>query len=92
MPRRQAYSVADETDLTFSGLIAFNDPPLADAAETLAALRADGVEVKILTGDNELVATHVCMQAGLARAVDDRVLAARTARQGARRRPLAQGR
>ena len=66
VPRREAYSVADETELAFSGLVAFSDPPLADAAETLAALRADGVEVKILTGDNELVAAHVCAQAGLA--------------------------
>ncbi|HTL94969.1 MAG TPA: magnesium-translocating P-type ATPase [Gemmatimonadaceae bacterium] len=68
VPRRGAYSVADETDLTFAGLIAFSDPPLADAAETLAALRGDGVDVKILTGDNELVAAHVCAEAGLATA------------------------
>ena len=66
VPRRTAYTVADETDLAFAGLIAFSDPPLPDAAETLAAMRADGVDVKILTGDNELVAAHVCAQAGLA--------------------------
>jgi len=66
VPRRTAYTVSDETDLAFAGLIAFSDPPLPDAAETLAALRADGVDVKILTGDNELVAAHVCAQAGLA--------------------------
>src|SRR5438876_865862 len=34
-------------------------------AETLRALRRDGVVVKILTGDNELVAQHVCSQVGL---------------------------
>jgi Mg2+-importing ATPase len=66
VPRRTAYTVADEADLAFAGLVAFSDPPLPDAAATLAALRADGVNVKILTGDNELVAAHVCAQAGLA--------------------------
>jgi len=65
VPVRDAYAVADEVDLSFAGFIAFSDPPLADAAETLAAMRADGVDVKILTGDNELVAAHVCAQAGL---------------------------
>ena len=34
--------------------------------ETIAALRADGVEVKIVTGDNELVTQRICTQVGLA--------------------------
>ncbi len=34
-------------------------------AESIAALRADGVKIKILTGDNELVTRHVCMQVGI---------------------------
>src|SRR5207248_9981665 len=29
------------------------------------SLKRDGVQVKILTGDNELVARHVCEQVGL---------------------------
>ena len=66
VPTRDAYTVSDETELSFAGFIAFSDPPLADAKATLAALRADGVDVKILTGDNELVAAHVCALAGLA--------------------------
>ena len=49
------YSVDDEGHLTLAGFLAFADPPLPDAAEALAALRRDGVEVKIITGDGDLV-------------------------------------
>src|SRR5215510_16510631 len=46
---REAYSTADERDLTLAGFLAFGDPPLPDAGETIAALKRDGVEVKIIT-------------------------------------------
>src|SRR5262249_14891530 len=65
MERQPAYTVADERDLVFVGFAAFLDPPHESAAETLAALRADGVEVKIITGDNELVTRRICAQVGL---------------------------
>ena len=60
-----AYAVGDEKDLTFCGYLAFADPPNPDAAASLAALQRDGVQLKILTGDNELVTRHVCQQVGL---------------------------
>jgi len=60
-----AYGVADEKDLVLSGYVTFCDPPLVDAGEALEAMRRDGVQVKILTGDNELVTGHVCKQVGL---------------------------
>jgi Mg2+-importing ATPase len=60
-----AYAVSDERDLVLVGFAAFLDPPLPGVPETLAALRADGVEVKILTGDNELVTRRICEQVGL---------------------------
>ena len=56
---------ADECSLTLAGFLAFSDPPDPDAAASLAALKRDGVTVKILTGDNELVAAHICAQVGL---------------------------
>ncbi|MGD1073542.1 MAG: magnesium-translocating P-type ATPase [Bryobacteraceae bacterium] len=59
------YSVADEARLTLAGFLTFSDPPLPDAAETLAKLRKDGVNVKIITGDGELVTAHVCGMVGL---------------------------
>jgi P-type Mg2+ transporter len=47
------------------GFVAFADPARDDAKETLLALKRDGVSVKILTGDNELVTRHVCEAVGL---------------------------
>jgi Mg2+-importing ATPase len=53
------YRSKDESDLVLAGFIAFLDPPKESSAEALAALRAKGVEVKILTGDSELVARRI---------------------------------
>ncbi|MGA7596206.1 MAG: magnesium-translocating P-type ATPase [Gallionella sp.] len=52
--------VDDETELTFAGFAAFLDPPKASAAQALKALAADNVQVKIVTGDSELVTRYVC--------------------------------
>ncbi len=65
LPSQSAYSRADEHDLTLLGYLTFADPPLEDVDEMLEALRRDGVTVKILTGDNELVTRHVCERVGL---------------------------
>jgi Mg2+-importing ATPase len=62
---RPAYSAADERDLGLAGFLTFADPPLPETPGALADLRRDGVAVKIVTGDNELVARHVCAQVGL---------------------------
>ena len=59
------YTVADERGLVFVGFAAFLDPPLEGVAETLRALRQDGIEVKIITGDNELVTRNICDAVGL---------------------------
>jgi P-type Mg2+ transporter len=65
LPMRENYAVDDEQNMTLLGFLTFFDPPLEDVGEVLQALRRDGVEVKIITGDNELVARHVCEQVGL---------------------------
>ncbi len=65
VPMRSSYSVHDERDLTLAGFLAFADPPLEDCDETIADLKRDGVEVKIITGDSDLVTRHVCSQVGL---------------------------
>jgi len=62
---QNAYSVADEHDLTLVGFLAFGDPPRTDAAAAIADLRRDGVEVKIITGDSDLVSGTICGQVGL---------------------------
>ena len=60
-----SYRVCDGKDMVLLGFLAFNDPPLADASELIKKLKFEGVSVKILTGDNDLVARHVCEQVGL---------------------------
>ncbi|MFK0292931.1 magnesium-translocating P-type ATPase [Streptomyces sp. NPDC090442] len=62
---RQTYSVADEAELTLIGFLAFLDPPKQDAAQALRALSDNGVTVKVVTGDNELVAARVCADVGI---------------------------
>ena len=64
-PVKEQYSVADESELTLIGHIAFLDPPKESTAPALAALRGHGVTVKILTGDNELVTAKICKEVGL---------------------------
>jgi Mg2+-importing ATPase len=59
------YTKEDERGLVLAGFVAFSDPVLPDSVAALADLKRDGVEVKILTGDNDLVARHVCEQVGL---------------------------
>jgi Mg2+-importing ATPase len=59
------FTTADERDLTLVGFLTFADHPLEGVRESLNALRDDGVEVKILTGDNELVTRHICGQVGI---------------------------
>jgi Mg2+-importing ATPase len=54
-----------ERELCLAGFLAFLDPPLPDVAATVAALRRDGVEVKILSGDDPLVVRHVCQAVGI---------------------------
>ena len=62
---KDAYRAEDEKDLVLAGFLTFSDPPLESAKSSLLALRSDGIEVKILTGDNELVTQHICAQVGL---------------------------
>lgn len=62
---RDTYTVADEDGLTLIGFLAFLDPPKRDAAEALRALADNGIAVKVVTGDNELVAARVCADVGI---------------------------
>ncbi len=64
-PGQRTCSVQDETGLTLLGYVAFLDPPKESAGEAVAALRRQGVRVKILTGDNDVIAGKVCRDVGL---------------------------
>ncbi|MDR1606216.1 MAG: magnesium-translocating P-type ATPase [Streptococcaceae bacterium] len=59
------FSIADESDMVLIGYLAFLDPPKETTKQALEALKHNGVDVKVLTGDNELVTRSVCKQVGL---------------------------
>jgi Mg2+-importing ATPase len=60
-----AYSATDERDLTLLGYIAFLDPPKDSAREAIARLAGKGVQIKILTGDNEVITRKICREVNI---------------------------
>ncbi|MBD9355399.1 magnesium-translocating P-type ATPase [Methylomonas albis] len=66
MPGKTKFAKDDETGLRFLGFLTLFDPPKADCAATISLLREQGVTLKIITGDNRLVAETVAGQLGLA--------------------------
>jgi len=62
---KEVYSKDDECDLILKGYIAFLDPPRPTAKKTIETLRSLGIEFKVLTGDNELVAKKICSDVGI---------------------------
>lgn len=59
------YAKGDEAGLTVRGFLTFLDPPKDSAAPALSALKEHGVAVKVLTGDDPVVAAKVCREVGL---------------------------
>lgn len=55
----------DESEMIFSGFLILFDPPKANVLETITGLKNLGVSLKIITGDNHLVAASVSQQMGL---------------------------
>jgi Mg2+-importing ATPase len=62
---QKLYSVADESGLVLLGYVAFLDPPKESAKAAIESLQACGVQIKILTGDNEIITRKVCHEVGL---------------------------
>lgn len=52
-------------DWRFLGILPLYDPPRADSRETIAAARAHGIDVKMVTGDNTAIAREISSQLGL---------------------------
>jgi len=59
------FTKADESELVLTGYLAFLDPPKDSAAKAITALRQNGVTVKVITGDNDLVTRKVCTEVGI---------------------------
>ncbi len=65
-PQQHVCAARDEYDLVLVGYIAFLDPPKESAAQAIAEMSTHGIEVKVLTGDNEIVTRKICRDVGLA--------------------------
>ncbi len=63
--RAGSYERDEENGLTFAGFLRFLDPPKADVRKTIVDLAERGVQLKIITGDNQKVARHVAEAVGL---------------------------
>ena len=62
---KDVYSKEDEQELILKGYVAFLDPPKPTTRKTIEALKELGIELKVLTGDNELVTKKICSEVGL---------------------------
>ena len=63
----QSIDKTSETDMTFLGFLVLYDPPKPGIAATIARMRKLGVTLKIITGDNRLVAASIAAQVGMAK-------------------------
>lgn len=59
------YSTEDEKDMTLIGFMGFLDPAKESAITAISSLHEHGVDVKVLTGDNAIVAQKVCQDVGI---------------------------
>lgn len=62
---QSSYTRGDEHDLIFMGFLLFFDGPKDGVQEAIGDLAALGVDLKIITGDNRLVASHSAEAVGL---------------------------
>jgi Mg2+-importing ATPase len=56
---------ADETEMTFAGYLIFTDPLKATIPATMQQLASLGIQLKLITGDNRIVALSIGRQVGL---------------------------
>lgn len=65
LSKENNFAVEDEKDMVLIGYLAFLDPPKESAAQAVKQLHEHGVEVKVLSGDNEAVVKTVSRQVGI---------------------------
>jgi Mg2+-importing ATPase len=65
LPKDRSFHVKDEDGMKLIGYVALLDPPKLSARKAIIDLQKRGVQVKVLTGDNDAVAKYVCSQVGL---------------------------
>ncbi|CZH38347.1 TPA: magnesium-translocating P-type ATPase [Legionella pneumophila subsp. pneumophila] len=65
MDRQLKYTQSDEKEMIFAGFLAFTDPLLEDIPKVIKDLRHEGINIKILSGDNLIVTQHICQKVGM---------------------------
>lgn len=65
IPDENNFSINDESNMVLMGYIGFLDPPKESAKQAIKSLSNSGIEVKILTGDNDAVTRKICKEVGL---------------------------
>ncbi|AXK50700.1 magnesium-translocating P-type ATPase [Spiroplasma alleghenense] len=63
--QKESYTEKDEKDLIFYGFASFLDAPKPSASKMIKLLKDNGVDLKILTGDNEEITKTICKRVGL---------------------------
>lgn len=59
------YSVKDENEMVLAGFIGFLDPAKPSAKNAIQGLQKSGVNIKVLTGDNEIITKKICTDVGI---------------------------
>lgn len=62
---KKEFTEEDEGDQIFCGYVIFTDPVKTSAKQAIKDMAGYGIDVKVLTGDNEYVTRHVCEQIGI---------------------------
>lgn len=62
---KKEYSVEDEKNLTLLGFMAFLDPPKDTSKKAIDKFHQYNVDVKVLTGDNEIITRKICKEVNL---------------------------
>lgn len=65
VPLQEKYGFGDEKDMVFMGFLLLFDHPKEDVSQTILDLAHNGVSLRIITGDNKLIATHIAEAVGL---------------------------
>ena len=65
VPDENIFSIKDESNMVLIGYMGFLDPPKDSAVSAIKALHEHGVTVKVLTGDNDIVAKKICKDVGI---------------------------
>lgn len=65
LTEKKKYDWEDARDLKFEGFISFSDTPKDTAREALLKLAKLNVDVKLITGDSDIVARAICQEVGM---------------------------